>query len=172
MSFPYKLHVHSIVNSQISQHNNAGDLYTYATFIIMQYPKVPTNFTLHMSKYFLDRLKQACSRGGGGATGCGATTHQSGCTHKKFAEYQRQTCWSTPPPKKKWHPTISTCCLCWTARFKKCMYMQDVLCNVIDRITQLKCWFCGRNKGAFYAPAYIQGVPRVKVTTSGECSLC
>jgi hypothetical protein len=87
MSPPYKLHVHSIVNSQISQHNNAGDLYTYATFLITQYPKVPTYFTLHMSKYFLDNVWNRLV-----ARVCNAPTHQSGCTHKEFAEYQRQTC--------------------------------------------------------------------------------
>ena len=37
----------------------------------------------------------------------------------------------------------------------------------------IKVLFCGPNKGAFDTYEYIiyiQGVPRVKVTTSGECS--
>ena len=152
MSPLYKLHVHSIVNSQISQHNNAGDLHTYATFLITQYPKVPTDFTLHMPKYFLDLVwNRPVARGWGGvggATGCNAPTHQSSCTHKEFAEYHRQTCWSAHI--KKWHPTISTCYLCWTARFQKCMHLQDVLCQVIASITQMKCWFWGPDKRAFY----------------------
>jgi hypothetical protein len=42
-----------------------------------------------------------------------------------------------------------------TTHFQTCMYMQDVLCNVIECIMKLKCWFCGPDKGAFYAYAYI-----------------
>jgi hypothetical protein len=95
---PHTLHFHSTVNSQILQHNNAGDLYTYVTFLIAQYPKVPVDHFPHVQILSSSRLKQACSQGlgeGGGANGCNALTYQSGCTHKEFAEYQRQTCLST-----------------------------------------------------------------------------
>jgi hypothetical protein len=56
------------------------------------------------------------------------------------------------------HPT--TCFLCWTVlvgnnSFPKCRYMQDVLCNVTECIMQFNSWFCGPNKGAFHAYAYI-----------------
>jgi len=137
MSSPYKLHVHSIVNSQISQHNNAGDLYTHATFLITQYPKVSTDFTLPKSKYFLDHVWNR--RVARGRAGCNWVQ----CTHTPIWFDPQGICRKSktnllinPPPPPKWHPTISICCLCWTARFQKFMCMQDVLCNVIDSIIQ------------------------------------
>ena len=57
----------------------------------------------------------------------------------------------------------------------KMKYMPDVLGSVIERIMQLKGWFCGFNKRSFYASTQcmynIQGVPGGMCQTSGECSL-
>ena len=41
-----------------------------------------------------------------------------------------------------------------SANFKKFAYMQDVLRNVTELITQFMCSFWGHNKGVFYAYAY------------------
>ena len=39
--------------------------------------------------------------------------------------------------------------------FKKCIYMQDVLCNVIEHIMHLKCWLCGPDIGPLHVYAYM-----------------
>ena len=64
--------------------------------------------------------------------------------------------------------------ICWSARWKTCatlrqllvasveplwleitsFYMQEILCSVVERTVQWKCWFCGPDKGAFYACAF------------------
>ena len=37
--------------------------------------------------------------------------------------------------------------------FQKCVCLQDVLCCVMESVMWYECWFCGRDKGAFYPNA-------------------
>jgi hypothetical protein len=54
------------------------------------------------------------------------------------------------------HPTASTWCFCGTAVFGKKLIVKNVRkCNFIKRITQLKHWYCGPDKGPFYTYAHV-----------------
>jgi len=155
MSSPYKLHVHSIVNSQISQHNNAGDLYTHATFLITQYPKVSTDFTLPKSKYFLDHVWNR--RVARGRAGCNWVQ----CTHTPIWLHPQGICrisktnmLISPPPPPKVTPYHIHMLPLLNRSFSK-IYVHARCFVQCYRQYYTKCWFCGPDKAAFYARAYI-----------------
>lgn len=53
-------------------------------------------------------------------------------------------------------------------------YMQKVLCSVTERTVQWKCWFCGPDRGAFYACALYstETYVRVYTRTGSRCTHC
>ena len=79
-------------------------------------------------------------------SGCNAPTRNV----KNIAQHHAEQ-----PAKKTFdilpHPRVASVEPPWleTPDSRKCTYKQDILCNAIERIAQLKCSFCGHAKGTF-----------------------